>query len=514
MFSLKNHLTHSHRRLLTFGIPSLVLYFCMTGLSRQFNWGEGYADRPILTYLAIYFALFLLYAVAIETVSQKTDSQPSALWLIVVLGLLFRAAILPANQIQEDDVYRYLWDGKVFANGINPYKYAPEETDLYLSFKIQDPENFEKTYDLESQKDLDLLNGLKWQNENALRTLERVNHADVPTIYPPMAQFIFRATATVQPDSILAMRLTFLLFDLIALFFIVKVLTALGKNRNLCLIYFWCPLVIKETFNSTHLDVLGVAFLCAAIYFLIVHRHLLAHSLLAFSFLVKLYPLILLPLFLQRAAIDSRQKNKPFWRAPLFLLLVFSGWVIVCYLPFLDSGLKTFEGLKTFSTYWQSNDSLFSLLVYFFTTVLGENLTAQTFFSNDLATFSSKITVVAILIGAVIYLLARKGIFQKSNEELLRDMFVLMSLVFLLSPVQNPWYLTWVVPFMCLFPWRSWILLTGLTGLYYLDFYFDYQDVPHYSQWIPWFEYTPFYIYLAFELWKNRERKINDSSTA
>jgi len=79
-----------------------------------------------------------------------------------------------------------------------------------------------------------------------------------------------------------------------------------------------------------------------------------------------------------------------------------------------------------------------------------------------------------------------------------------MGLVFLLSPVQNPWYLCWTVPFLCFFPWRSWMLLTGLMGMYYLDFYFDYQDIGQYSAWIPLFEYTPFYIYFAYE-WRARK---------
>ena len=503
----------SHRLLIIFGASSLGLYYYLTTISRQFNWGEGYADRPILTYLAIYFGLFLLYALACKTVFRNSESR-SLLWLIVGLGLLFRGVILPANQIQEDDVYRYLWDGKVFANGINPYQYAPEETTQYLEFKIQDPKRFEKRYDQKSRTDLDLLNSLKWQNEEALRTLERVNHPDVPTIYPPMAQFIFRAVASIKPDSILALRLTFLGFDLVALFFIVKILKALGRNRNLCLVYFWSPLVIKETFNSTHLDVLGVAFLCAAIYFAILHRHLLANLLLAASFLVKLYPVILLPLFLQRAAIKSRRKGKPVWRAPLFLLLVFCGTVWLSYQPFVDSGLKTFEGLKTFSTYWQSNDSVFSLLVYFYGEALGLNAVEQTYFANDLPTFLSKITVATILVAVLIYFLFRRNFLQKSRATMMREVFVLMSLVFLLSPVQNPWYLCWVVPFMAMFPWRSWILLTGLMGLYYLDFYFDYQDIPQYSQWIPWFEYTPFYLYLTYELWKYRARKKTETEVS
>lgn len=478
----------------------------MTAVSRQFNWGEGYADRPIPAYLAIYFALFILYAFACKTTLRKSNSS-SSLRLIIVLGLLFRVCVLPANQIQEDDVYRYLWDGKVFANGVNPYQYAPEEIDQYLEFKIRDPGNFKKRYDLKSRADLDLLNGLKWQSEAALQTLERVNHPDVPTIYPPMAQFIFGAVASVKPDSILALRLTFLLFDLVVLLFIIKILAALGKNRNLCLIYFWSPLIVKETFNSTHLDVLGVAFLCAAIYFLIAHRHLSANILLAFSFLVKLYPVILLPLFLQRAAAKSRREGKPVWRTPLLLSLAFGGVVGLCYQPFMDSGFKTFEGLKTFSTYWRSNDGLFSLLVYFYGETLGLNAVEQTYFSNDPPTFFSKITAAAILIGVLIFFLVKGGGSQKSRETLTSEIFILMSLAFLLSPVQNPWYLSWIVPFMCVFPRRSWILLTGTAGFYYLDFYFDYQDVPRFSRWIPWFEYTPFYIYLAHEFWKDRTGK-------
>lgn len=493
----------SQRNLIILGIASLILYVGLTGLSRKFNWGGGYADRPILAYLTIYAVLFILYAFAAKIVLQKPDS-PSTLWIIVAFGILFRAALLPANQIQEDDVYRYLWDGKVFAHGINPYKYAPEETSNYLEFKIKDPEGFLAHYTPEERSELDVLNSLQWESPEALTTLERVNHPDIPTIYPPIAQFIFRGVATLKPDSILALRLTFLIFDLAALYFIVLILGALGKNRNLGLTYFWSPLLIKETYNSTHLDILGIAFLCAAIYFLIQHRHTLANLLLAFSFLVKLYPVILLPFFLQRAALKNKITGKPVWTTPLILLILFGAVVTLCYLPFLDSGLKTFEGLKTFSTHWQSNDSLFSLLVYFFGDVLRLKEIPQAFFSNDLPTFASKVTVVVVLSGVIIYLLFRKSFLHKSEGLLMFYFFILMGLVFLLSPVQNPWYLSWVIPFMCLFPWRSWILLTGLVGLYYLDFYFDYQDIPQYSEWIPWVEYTPFYVYFAYEIWKRR----------
>ena len=177
-------------------------------------------------------------------------------------------------------------------------------------------------------------------------------------------------------------------------------------------------------------------------------------------------------------------------------------------------------------------------------------------FSYDLPSLAAKLTVVLIVLGTLAYLLLRKPnaslyphatnqpdglsvafnevglqavapaplpekadenvakapLSQKKHDEAtqslstLRDVFIIMALVFLLSPVQNPWYLCWVLPFLCIFPWRSWILLTGLVGLYYLEFYFDYQDLRQYIPWIPWFEYLPFYLLLAWELLKKRNR--------
>ena len=110
----------------------------------------------------------------------------------------------------------------------------------------------------------------------------------------------------------------------------------------------------------------------------------------------------------------------------------------------------------------------------------------------------------------MLYLLFwRKEAENPEPKAVLEPLFIIMALVFLLSPVQNPWYLCWVVPFLCIFPWRAGILLTGLVGLYYLDFYFDYQDINQYTSWIPWFEYIPFYIALALQI---RDSRITKSS--
>ena len=131
-------------KIILLGTFSQLLYLFLTRVSKDFNWGEGYADRPILTYLAIYFLLSLLFFSACAIISKQPEDR-FIFWIIIIFGLVFRFSILPAQQIQEDDVYRYLWDGKVFANNINPFEYTPSEVHEFKELQIQNPEFCKKT---------------------------------------------------------------------------------------------------------------------------------------------------------------------------------------------------------------------------------------------------------------------------------------------------------------------------------------------------------------------------------
>tara|TARA_B100000686_G_scaffold343047_1_gene423182 strand:- start:3897 stop:5393 length:1497 start_codon:yes stop_codon:yes gene_type:complete len=480
------------------GILSLLLYIFLSQISKDFNWGKGYLDRPIISYLAIYFSLSLLFYTTCSTILKQTEDR-FTLWIIIILGLLFRVSILPSQQIQEDDVYRYLWDGKVFANNINPYKYSPSEVNEFKELRIQQPEIYYEIYNEKNEKELEKLSELKWENPKSLKYFERVNHPSVPTIYPPMAQYVFTAVHLIQSDSIFAMRIAFLIFDLLTLYFIIGILYKLRLNRNLSAIYFWCPLIIKETFNSTHLDIIGISFLCGSMYFLICHRYSLATFFLTLGFLGKLYPAILFPLYLQCSFENSRKKEANPWLTLFLNLVLFVVVIILGYIPFMGIGLEIFEGLKAYSLYWQSNDSIFACLVFVCTKLLG-GFSSATFLSNSLPIFLSKLTIVCILIWVLIWLMLKNVSLMQEPKKFLKNCFVLIALVFLLSPIQNPWYLCWVIPFLCLFPSRSWILLTGLVGLYYIDFYFDYQEIQSWTKWTPWFEYLPFYLLLIWDL--------------
>lgn len=484
--------------LIALGLLSLILYLVLTDLSEEFTWGEGYSKRPIIEYLSIYFSLFVLYALACLYVFKSIWNR-KIFWTLVAFGLLFRCAIIPSQQIQEDDVYRYLWDGKVFSYGINPFKFSPEEINEYNVIKIQKPIYFNSRYEEQDQKELAILNDLKWENDTALQFMERINHPDVPTIYPPLAQYVFSLSQLINQDSLLTLRILFLAFDLMGMVFIVLTLKALNMNQSFSLVYFWSPLVIKETFNSTHLDIIGISCLCVSIYFLVRGRMAGSFFFLALSVLGKLYSGILLPFYLQRTWLLVREKGSRSATVPVLHLILFFIVIFACYLPFINIGGKVFEGLKTYGIYWQSNDSLFALLLYFIKVImeLGASIGIPIVVSNML--FAKSIMALFVL-GIVTYMLVKQIPSTNAPEDWVRKLFIVMALVFLVSPVQNPWYLCWMVPFLCLFHSRSLILLTGLIGLYYLDFYFDYQDITRYSSWITWFEYTPFYIYLIWEL--------------
>ncbi|PIP72380.1 MAG: hypothetical protein COW89_06695, partial [Nitrospinae bacterium CG22_combo_CG10-13_8_21_14_all_47_10] len=85
-------------------------------------------------------------------------------------------------------------------------------------------------------------------------------------------------------------------------------------------------------------------------------------------------------------------------------------------------------------------------------------LANETILSNPLPIFLSKIAVALVLIGILFRLQYKGASLLAQPIEFVRGLFWVMALVFLLSPVQNPWYLCWVVPFLCVFPQRSWII--------------------------------------------------------
>ncbi|MGH7964613.1 MAG: glycosyltransferase 87 family protein, partial [Candidatus Binatia bacterium] len=459
-------------RFVLLGTFSLLVYAGIGWLSQAFVHGEGHLQRPIASFIGLYAGVFVLYVLAIRSLSWLPH-QRLDVFVILGVAVLLRVTLLFSNPVQEDDFYRYLWDGKMVASGLNPYSVAPR---MVLEHGG-------------ASEDLQRRASIPARDADFALILSRVNHPSVPTVYPPLAQAVFGLTALVAPGSLLALRLSFLAFDLGICGLLLAMLKHLNASPLWVLVYAWSPLVIKESINSAHYDVVPTFFLLLAILLSLKERSEWAAASLALAVLGKVYPLLLVPPLMRRT-----------WeiQGPARALLgagVVAVIIVLGYVPFLDAGPWLWKGTLTFAQHWQTNSLVFPLL---------QSLVETRWVAN---------AVVAVLLGGMVLVLIRRFALREARSFLWVN-FLILGVLFLLSPVGNPWYFLWIVPFLCIFPLRSWLLLSGLLGLYYLSFSFIYRDTPETFRWVVWLEYLPFYGMLLWEWYSGRQKRRRDESSA
>tara|TARA_B100000959_G_scaffold285878_1_gene362205 strand:- start:532 stop:1941 length:1410 start_codon:yes stop_codon:yes gene_type:complete len=454
--------------LLQIGLLSFLLYSWISYLSKYFIYGVGYADRPIILFLFLYLILFLFYFLAIYLV-LRLNEQNKNLKIVLFFAVLFRLALLPSNPIQEDDHYRYLWDGKVTRNGINPYKYSPDEIREFA----ENRENIEYTF--KNIKELESLNLIRFKNHQSEILFDRINHPEVPTIYPPFSQIVFSFADVFLGGGTTGLRIILFIFDLAVLWMVLLLLKSQKINPLYSIIYAWSPLVIKEIVNSLHMDSIPLLFLTLSTYLLVKSSPRMSIFTYSLSILSKYYSLMLLPIFF--AVIRKDGWSKLFMAAIIlfFTLLIFS-------FPFIDDGWSIFKGLAIYGSQWERNDSIFAVIKYL--------------------TGNHQITII-IVFGIFTAIL---GYITLSSEDIVKKILILLTAFFLLSPTQYPWYLISFLPFLTFYPNRALLLLSGLLSLYYLEFYFIYHQLNQAILLIRWFEYLPFYILLLYDMLKKCER--------
>ena len=202
------------------------------------------------------------------TPGARTLDVGYPLLLCLALALIWRIALLAASPLVSDDVYRYIWDGRVQQIGVSPYAITPA-----------DP------------------TGAVFHTD-ATRRIDPAS-AVLPSVYPPLAQRFF-LLVTLLDDSVLAMTLAVLLCDLLIVALLWSWFTAAGRSRWWVLAYAWHPLVALEGAGGAHVDLLGTLLLVAAAYALAWRRSLLAAVSLAGAIAVKFLPVVLLPIFWRR----------------------------------------------------------------------------------------------------------------------------------------------------------------------------------------------------------------------
>ncbi len=244
-----------------------------------------------------------LYGLAAGWVLARQPASRGALALVFLVALAARLAFVAQAPTASDDIYRYVWDGRIQASGINPYRYAPDDPALA------------------GYRDEAIYPG--------------INRKPVPTIYPPVAQAVFRGIYRLHPDSVAWTKLALIGVDLLAIGVIAGLLPRLGLRPERALLYAWHPLLILELGHSGHVDVVAVLFLLLAVRARVVGQPVQAGALLACATLVKFYAVAALP------ALLGSDRRRAWWR-DLGLLFAFIATGILAYLPFLSVGTKVF----------------------------------------------------------------------------------------------------------------------------------------------------------------------------
>jgi alpha-1,6-mannosyltransferase len=293
------------RRLYVLGVVMLV---ALTICSRKF------ASMGAPSFIIPLALAGIVYLFAI----RELLSTPRFPRHVIVIGLslaaLWHLPFLLSQPGSDDDIHRYLWDGRLQRLGYNPYIVVPSDP-AFAALHIAET-----------------------------RTL---NNPDLPSPYPPGAELFFRAV-TATHESIFTLKVAFVLCDLAIVLVLLDALRSSRQGMHWVLAYAWNPLLATEVAGSGHIDIVGVLLLLVS--FAALERRWRTVAALAFGLAVavKFLPIVLLPLYWRRVRVRDAA-----------LAAVVVG---LLYVPFLSHGRIPIGSLGTYVQSFRFNDPLFATL--------------------------------------------------------------------------------------------------------------------------------------------------------
>jgi hypothetical protein len=398
------------------------------------------SNRTVIAVIVLGVAMLLSYRVAVRSkdvvdiawflklVCIQIPIYLSVVWLslrsidsrpVLVVGLvfaaLFRLSIIFSPPNLSDDIYRYIWDGRVQFAGANPYRYIPADETLA---NLRD----EKIY-------------------------PKINRRDsAHTIYPPVAEATFLLVTRLS-ESVTWMKAAMIGFEAITVWAIIQLLIAFGFPRQRVLIYAWHPLSVWEFAGSGHIDALAIAFIALALLARRKHAETLTGVLIACATCVKLFPAVLLPALYMRRS----------WKMPLGFIAA----VLIAYLPYLSVGpIRVIGSLPVYANErgMVSGDQFFILTV------------ARQFLNAHLPTSAYLVFVIALFATLSLWLMQHQG---DDDARYLRNSLIIASVFMVLLAPHFSWYFCWLIVFLCFIPSIAVLYLTLASFLLYLTWLND-----------------------------------------
>lgn len=350
---------------------------------------------------------------------------------ILITGILFRLLLIDVLPWMSQDYFRFIWDGRLLHNGINPY----------LSTPLQHITN--GYYPVNHTQSL-------YEGMGALNAKHFTN-------YPPMSQFGYWIAALFGRNSILisviTMRIVLILADIGTFIFGVKLLKLLQLPSKNIGLYFLNPFVILELTGNLHFEALMVFFVVISLYFILQKKWIIGGILFGISVNVKLLPLLLVPVFARYflsqplnsyTSITTFIKNeqRSIYKYLLFVFLIL-GVNFLLFAPFINAEL-----ISNFSSsvgLW-FNSFEFNASLYYIARWIGFQIKGW----NIIALTGKLLPAIAVL---CIFLLS---LFRKNEKKeiLLSSLLFSFTVYLLFSTTVHPWYLAIPLALSCFTSYR------------------------------------------------------------
>ncbi len=403
--------------------------------------------------------LLILYAVVFAGYVYIINQRFNVLQGIGA-AVIFRLLLLLAVPALSDDYFRFIWDGRLMAAGVNPYLHLPS---YYISAEAAPIPGITK----------ELFSQLNSQNHYS--------------VYPPLAQGIFWLAEKIAMGSILksivAMRVILLLADTGSIFLLLKLLRKMGLPDKYTLLYALNPLVILELTGNLHFEALMLFFILLTLYLLHYQHYLGAGFTLVLAIATKLLPLLFLPFILRRLGY------KRFLGFAAILAITF---VAVCYPLFSPDAISNFfQSINLYFRRFEFNASFYYLLRW-----VGYSIPGY----NQLAIIGPMLSVLTLVV--VLYMAAVKRL--GSIRRLAGYMAAAVTVYLFLTTTVHPWYITTLVGLTAMSHFRYAVVWSGLAFLSYANYRTNnyHEDLALVA-----LEYTIVLLWVLVELYLYRQRQ-------
>jgi len=401
--------------------------------------------------------------------------------ILLFLGIAVRLVFLMAMPNLSQDYFRFLWDGRLLAEGLNPY--------------LNTPDQWQALGQLPIAKAQELLDGMG--------ALSRKHFSN----YPPVNQFFFWLSGVLSGNSILGgvivLRLSCFTADIGILWIGRKLLKQLNLPVHQIFWYFLNPFIIIELTGNLHFEGVMLFFLLASLYLLFRGNWFWSALLMGLSISVKLLPLLMLPLFFQylvTAHSKTEENSKPFkyltekplqslWKLIRYYAVVI-GIFILSFALFLTEELVAHFS-QTIGLWFQKFE--FNASVYYIIRWIGFQVKGY----NIIAT-AGKILPVVVIFGLLLLALFRKNY---SKQQLMSTLLLGTSLYFLCATTVHPWYVATPLVLSVFTRYRFALVWSFVVFLSYSAYKVDRVDENL------WLVATEYLIVLGFFIWELSSKK-------